>query len=231
VTAEERPAARVTTQVILGLVIVAFGLLLMAGNLGWVDVDRASEYWPLVFVAFGVAKILQSRGASGRIMGGIFVLIGGLWTAEQVYRLPIRFWDWWPVLLVWAGVTMLLRTRRHSIESAGPTTERGASEFAFWSGVRRRIASSAFQHADLTAVMGGIEIDLRPAATAAGEAVLDVFVLWGSIEILVPPDWVVSNRVVAIMGGADDKSTGTQGARHRLTIRGFVMMGGIVIKT
>jgi hypothetical protein len=33
------------------------------------------------------------------------------------------------------------------------------------------------------------------------------------------------------MGGAVDKSTGTQAARHHLTVRGFVLMGGVEIKT
>ena len=63
------------------------------------------------------------------------------------------------------------------------------------------------------------------------EAIIDVFVWWGGVEITVPPDWAVSNQVVAIMGGADDKSTGTQDARNRLIVRGFVVMGGVEIKT
>jgi hypothetical protein len=41
----------------------------------------------------------------------------------------------------------------------------------------------------------------------------------------------VSNEVGLLMGGAEDKSTGTQDARHRLTVRGFVLMGGVDIKT
>ena len=33
------------------------------------------------------------------------------------------------------------------------------------------------------------------------------------------------------MGAAEDKSTGMQGARHRLRLTGFVLMGGVEIKT
>jgi predicted membrane protein len=79
--------------------------------------------------------------------------------------------------------------------------------------------------------MGGVELDLRSAGTGGQEAIIDVFVWWGGVEITVPPDWAVSNQVVAIMGGADDKSTGTQDARNRLVVRGFVVMGGVEIKT
>ena len=45
------------------------------------------------------------------------------------------------------------------------------------------------------------------------------------------PDWAVSNEITAIMGGAEDRSTGTQQARNRLVVRGVVIMGGVDIKT
>jgi len=56
-------------------------------------------------------------------------------------------------------------------------------------------------------------------------------VMWGGVEIWVPPEWAVSNQVGLLMGGAEDKSSGTQDARHRLIVRGFVLMGGVEIKT
>lgn len=79
--------------------------------------------------------------------------------------------------------------------------------------------------------MGGGEIDLRAAGMSGAEAILDVFVVMGGLEITVPPDWAVSNQIVAVMAGVDDKSSGTQEASHRLILRGFIMMGGIEIKT
>jgi hypothetical protein len=115
--------------------------------------------------------------------------------------------------------------------SVAGITDSKISDVAIWSGLERRITSSTFKHADLTAVMGGIDLDLRQASTDTGQAVVDVFVLWGGIEITVPPDWAVQNEVTPIMGGAEDKSTGTQQARHRLIVRGVVIMGGVDIKT
>ena len=103
------------------------------------------------------------------------------------------------------------------------------SEFAFWSGKQRRTASPSFERGDLTAVMGGVELDLRGSTTAPGGAVIDVFVMWGGIEIWVPPDWAVANEVTVLLGGAEDRSTGAQDARSRLTVRGFCIMGGIEI--
>jgi hypothetical protein len=118
--------------------------------------------------------------------------------------------------------------------SPGPTvttSDQSVTEIAVWAGKQRRLTTPSFRRAELTAIMGGVELDLRAASTATGEAVIEVFVMWGGVEIWVPPDWSVSNQVALIMGGAEDKSTGTQTARHRLIVRGFVLMGGLEIKT
>ena len=72
---------------------------------------------------------------------------------------------------------------------------------------------------------------MRGAGTANGQAVIDLFVLWGGVELRLPPDWVVSNQTLTIMGGLEDRSTGTQDTRNRLTLRGVVLMGGVEIKT
>ncbi len=43
------------------------------------------------------------------------------------------------------------------------TSDSEISEFAIWSGTQRRVASPNFRRGDLTAIMGGIEVDLRQA--------------------------------------------------------------------
>jgi predicted membrane protein len=224
---------RITPQVVLGLLVVGFGLVLLLDNLGVADADRVLRYWPLGLVLIGGMKLTQ-RGQSGRVFGALLLFIGLGLTAEHVLYLPVDADDWWPVVLIGFGVLILARafgTRTAAPAGAATTGEQHLSEFATWSGKQRRVASSKFRSADLTAIMGGIELDLRAAGTATGEAVIDVFVMWGGVEIWVPPDWAVSNEVNLLMGGAEDRSTGAQGATHRLIVRGFVVMGGLEIKT
>ena len=81
------------------------------------------------------------------------------------------------------------------------------------------------------AIMGGCEIDLRRAAIAADEAVIDVFAFWGGIELRVPETWHVVGRVTPLMGGYEDKTSQVQQAGgKRLVIRGLVVMGGVNVK-
>ena len=237
-------------RVIVGLLVLAFGVALTLDNLGVLDSGELIHYWPFGVVAVGVAKILQDREKSGRTFGWIILGIGALLVVENFFMIELDVWRWWPLGIVFVGAMILYRSLRptpegaeglgysvaggRSSDGAGPnkpgSMQQTLSEFAMWSGIQRRVASSAFKRADLTAIMGGIEFDLRQAGTDGGEAVIDVFVMWGGIEIVVPPDWAVSNEVTPIMGGAEDSSTGTQQSRHRLVVRGVVIMGGVEIK-
>lgn len=224
---------RITPQALVGIVIILFGVLLTGDNLDVFEADDVLRYWPLALVAVGLLKTAQSEATSGKVFGGVLTLFGLLLTAESLWDIDLDLGRWWPLILVGVGGTIVWRALRGGpvtpVHSPGADAE--FSEFAFWSGKVRKNASPAFRRADLTAVMGGIEVDLRGAAAAGGEAVIDVFAWWGGIEITVPPDWAVSNQIVAIMGGADDSSTGRQDARHRLIVRGVCVMGGVEIKT
>lgn len=224
---------KLTPQAVLGLIIVGVGLLLTADNLNLVESERILRYWPLFLVAVGLAKLAQSDTTSGKVFGGVLTVLGALLTVETIWAVELDVDRWWPVALVVIGGFIVYRATRGEpagVATGPATTDQQVSEFAFWSGKVRKNASPNFRRADLTAVMGGVELDLRGAGTQGGEAVIDVFVWWGGIEITVPPDWAVSNQVVVLMGGADDSSTGTQDSRHRLVVRGFCVMGGVDIK-
>jgi predicted membrane protein len=56
-------------------------------------------------------------------------------------------------------------------------------------------------------VMGSCAIDLRDASIVSPhEPVLEVFAMWGSIEVRVPTDWTVVSHVDPIMGGYEDST-------------------------
>ncbi len=229
------PRFRLTPQAVFGVLIVGVGLLLTADNFGLVDAGQILRFWPLVFVAVGLTKLVQSGTMSGQVFGGFIGMVGVLMIADRFWSIDLDVGRLWPLALVAVGSFIVYRAARGGA-SCPPaelaTSDAQISEFAFWSGKVRKNASPGFRRADLTAVMGGVELDLRGASTFAGqEAVIDVFVWWGGVEITVPPDWAVSNQIVAVMGGADDSSSGTQASTNRLIVRGFCVMGGVEIKT
>lgn len=110
-----------------------------------------------------------------------------------------------------------------------PEAESRVTLFALMSGVKRKFAG-IFRGAQLTAIMGGIELDLR-GARVEDVAVIDALAFWGGIEIFVPEDWSVVNQGHALMGGFDDSTRHPNpGEPPRLIVRGLALMGGVEIK-
>ena len=223
---------RFTPQLFVGIIVIAVGVLMTLDNLQVLDAGRYLRFWPTGLIALGLIKVWNSRDGMGGAFGGfVFVVIGTWLLLEQTALVRVSFWDMWPALLVFFGLFLVWQglsgpRRQSALEDSNTLI----SATALLGGVARGNNSSAFRGGELTAMMGGCEIDLRHASID-GEAVIDVFALWGGIEIRVPPDWTVVSRITPILGGVDDKTRPPQAAsRHCLVLRGFVVMAGVEVK-
>jgi predicted membrane protein len=223
---------RFTPQLFVGLIVIVVGVVMTLDNLEMIDAAKYLRFWPLALVVLGLLKIWHSREGVGGAFGGFVFVVAGAWLLlEQTALVRVSFWDMWPALLVAFGV-FLVWQGMSAPRRRGPGGDSNAlvSAMAVLGGVSRGNNSAAFRGGELTAVMGGCELDLRHAAID-GEAVLDLFALWGGIEIRVPEDWTVISRVTPVLGGVDDKTRPPQAAaRHRLVLRGFIVMAGVEIK-
>ena len=227
--AERRP--RVTPQLVVGLMIIVVGVLMTLDNLGVVDGVYYLRLWPIGIIALGLAKLWQSRDGNGGSFGGLLFTVAGTWLLlEQTALVQLSFWDMWPTLLVFAGGFLVWQGLSGPRPRPSGDTNETISGMAVLGSVVRGNNSPTFRGGELTAVMGGCEIDLRNAAIQ-GEAVIEVFALWGGIEIRVPEDWTVVSRITPVLGGVEDKTRAPRTAtRQVLVLRGFVIMAGVEIK-
>jgi predicted membrane protein len=197
------------------LVIIVIGGWLLLNTLGLVTLDLWEFIWPLLLVFVGARIMMGSRSSGPRApdAGTIPGAIGGTPGAG-------------------AGMPGAVAPG-----SAGPGAGMGSTEpthaslFALMSSSKRRWGKSVFRSAEATACMGGCELDLRDALIGSdGPAVIDVFALMGGVNILVPVNWTVSQEVLPLFGGVQDKthSIPSNPAQH-LLVRGTVVMGGIEI--
>ena len=219
-----------TPQLLMGLLVIAVGVLFTLDNLDLVDARHYIRFWPAGLIAIGALKLWQSRGGGGAFTALLLTLAGTWLLLESLAVVTVSFVDLWPLLLVLFGASLVWHGMRGGRERAGMDDAATVSALAVLGGINRGSNSQAFRGGDLTAILGGCEIDLRQAAID-GEAVIDVFAMWGGIEIKVPEEWSVSGRVVPILGGYEDKTRPPRGAtKDRLVVRGFAIMGGIEIK-
>ena len=82
------------------------------------------------------------------------------------------------------------------------------------------------------AVCGGTELDFREAVMGPGVTELQVFSMWGGVDIIVPPGMNVESHGIALMGGFEH--VGDSGGAHHtdphaptLRITGVALMAGV----
>jgi predicted membrane protein len=213
-----------------GIIFFAFGTWMFLNMQGLLTVPVWELFWPVILIIFGVSIALQTSRRAYR--------------GERYYRRHggRRF-----------GIDETVPPAAPGGDSNSPFDRAGfrggtvppdpastVSLFSVMSGVRRVSNAAPFRGGDIMAFMGGAHLDLRLATIPPGEeAVLDVTVMMGGVEIAVPNTWVVSTPVFPFMGAVEDKRLTPlptdgklpDGGSPRLIIRGFVMMGNIELRS
>jgi hypothetical protein len=227
---------RLSSQVVVGLLIVAAGVIFTLDNLGLISAPDYLRFWPVALVLIGALKVWQARlDGHGWLSGLLLLGIGSYMLINQIEYIRIDARVIFPAFLVYLGGYLVWRGVAGGSRPARPGD--GLSRFsalAVMGGAARRSTSQAFEGADLTSIMGGFDVDLRDASIAPNtEAVIDVFAFMGGVDLKVPEDWLVVNRVIPFMGGIDDKTRtpiANAATPKRLVVRGFVIMGGVNIR-
>jgi len=255
-TIEERRAARqarrtarraergMTSQVLMGVLVIAVGLLFLLDNLDIIDLHDALAFWPMIFIFAGVAKLLDTTSPNGYLLGLAGIGVGVLMILQ---RLGIVYFSWraaWPLILIGVGLMVVYRAMtgqrtarfgvavidgKDKMQDTADLATQTVDVTAVLGGYESRVHSQDFRGGEVTAVMGGCALDLR-GASIAGEAVIHVFAFWGGVTLKVPPDWTVVLEGTPIMGGFEEKTIAPPDNSKRLVVRGYAIMGGVEVR-
>jgi predicted membrane protein len=225
-------------QVVIGLLVVAFGVLFLLDNLNIIYLRHVIFFWPLAFVASGLVALCSDGPRSGRITGAVLIAIGVAMTLNRLGYVFISWRTFWPLVMIALGGLILYRTMgggRAVRVSTGPYTKDNANAdnavdiVAILGGFERRVSATDFRGGEITAIMGGCSLDLREASLTT-EAVINVSAIWGGITIKVPPDWTVILHGTPVMGGFTEKTARPPDNRKRLVVTGYAIMGGVEVR-
>src|SRR5262245_34647850 len=161
-----------------GAVLLGIGTLFLLRNLGVIWI-RFRHVWPVVLLAFGIYliwKALEGRRASGDGPAGAGPG-GGI--GQRAHDGAI------------AGIQATSGLREPG--TPGPASSGGdrLDEFAMFGGGDRMIRSQSFRGGNVTAIMGGFDIDLRDAQIEGDSARIEMFVMMGGVDLKVPENWNV----------------------------------------
>jgi predicted membrane protein len=226
-----------SNRAIIGVVLVLVGLFLVMRNTGLFPgfIDHIIFSWPMLLLAIGLVMTL---GASEKTAGVIVMAVGGFFLIPMIFRETFHAYNiFWPSIFIIVGVIFIFSKRRgwNAVTSKGIIGDEYVDYVNIFSGGERQIVSENFRGGKITAIFGGMELDLTRARLAPGISELEIACIFGGATLIVPDDWTVSIDVTPILGGFTDSRKLSPGRTidpsKQLIIKGAVIFGGGEVKS
>jgi Cell wall-active antibiotics response 4TMS YvqF/Domain of unknown function (DUF5668) len=229
---------------LVGFLLLAFGLLLLAGALGWLNVGFQT-LWPLALIIWGIWIVTRAfsvdRGLSAKINDAIRDSIHDRIHDSIHERIDnsVREKIDATAKKVGAGASNWADSVKEAVrESMNNWTGRESTDpefdyMAIFGAIKQRVTVKNFRGGRLTALLGGFEVDLTRADIEGQTAVIDASALMGGGEIRVPYSWVIEIQGLALLGGYTDEThqeISDSATAKRLIVKGIAALGGVVIK-
>jgi len=196
-----------------GFILLMIGLVMIlerSGILSWEVYDFLLS-WKMLLIAIGAFVFINgNRGAGIIVMGvGAFFMIPDIFEDyEQIKRF------FWPALLLLAGISFMFGTRHkkfHKMQqmkfdntSGHEVSNDFFDELVIFGAKEISMSTKNLMGGRMTAIFGGIEIDLRQSEISPEGCSIDVTTMFGGNTLKVPNDWTILNRVTTIFGGYSD---------------------------
>lgn len=212
----------------IGLILIILGLYFLLNNFNLIPFTLPSYLfkWQMILIILGVVNF-----ASGNLKGAVILTgIGVLFYVPEFFpEISIR--DFWPVILLIVGASFFLKNRKSILTSE--THENELDELVVFGGKELHVRSKAFQGGVINTIFGGAGLNFSEAEMNREGASLNVFTMFGGLELRLPEGWVVRSSVTPIFGGFSDKQKNVpvvKDGEKVLTVSGMVIFGGIEVK-
>lgn len=213
-----------------GLVLAAAGVMLGLRALGIVDFSIFFKGWWTLFLivpcAIGLVTDRDKTGNFVVLAIGVFLLLA----AQDVVSYDLLWKLVAPVILVYLGLRLIFRgifeKKTHRTFLFRNTGNRNGS--AFFSGQTVVLDKETFEGAQVSALFGGVDYDLRNALITK-DCGLQVSAVFGGIDIFVPENVNVVMNCTTLFGGVESKVPPRPGC-PTLYVTGTCLFGGVDVQ-
>lgn len=222
-------------NIIFGLALIAFGVIIGLNALGYTNIDIFFDgWWTLLLIVPCAVNLFTGKdpwsNLAGISVGTVILLIcQGIITARTVLRLIF------PIVLVCVGLYIVFKNIFPSkaamrIKELNRNSPSHKGSYATFSSQNLNFAGETFTGTDLTAVFGSINCDLL-FANVNTDCVINVSPTFGSIKIILPPNVNVVVRTTSVFGGVNRKrSFAPIAGAPTVFVNATCVFGGVELK-
>jgi predicted membrane protein len=224
------------SNAIVGVILIAFGALLLLKNYGVFSVRDVFSFWPILPVIWGCQAIARGRSTFSYLVGGMAVTLGSMKLLDNLGIIDISSKIYAPLVLISIGTAFLiynLRGEPVDKKDGSVVTSSTIHPMIVFGGAVQRVDSQEFEGGEVLCVFGGVDLDMRKAKMKSEVAIIEVNAIFGGCHLKVPETWSVEIRGTGAFGGYEDKTIAPrpgEGPQQKLIVSGNAVFGGIGIE-
>lgn len=226
-----------------GVLIIVFGVLFLIDRIN----DTIPNWvfsWKMILIAIGLISLYKHNFK--HFSGYVLVAIGGTFLVNDLWPHTIQADLLFPIIIIAFGVLTLGKALNlfgkkkdpFADMNFGQSTDIDSDDYvdasALFGGINKTIVSKSFKGAKLSAVFGGIEVNLTKS-DIQGSIIVHTTTSFGGTTIIVPSNWKVQSEIVTVFGGVDDNrkmiSELNQDDSKTLILTGNCYFGGVEIQS
>ena len=224
-------------SILWGIIFIAAGVIWALSALDIVKVNIFFDGWWTLFIIVPSAISLftsseKFSSAIGLAIGIIFLLCArDVLTYGLVMKLAV------PAIIILIGLKMIFSSfSKNHTEKVEESFEKYEGDvdnvFCLFNGVKADLSGKVFRGAEINAIFGGVDYDLRGAVIEPDSAI-KVSAVFGGVDIIVPEGVKVKVKSNSFFGGVENKSRRPAKDDENvitLYVSGLALFGGIDIK-
>lgn len=218
-------------RILWGIVFILAGAALAAKAFGLTNFDLFFDGWWTLFIIIPCAVDFFTKRDKWNHLAGVALGVVLLLCCQEVLSFHMLWQLIVPVALLFIGGKMLFGalfrksavTVKRLIQDGRPIKHASA----VFSGIELDLAGETVEGADLTAVFGGLEYDLRNAVFT-GDCAIRATAVFGGIDLRLPPDVNVKVTTASVFGGVENKAS-KQSGTVTVYVTATALFGGIDI--
>lgn len=215
-----------------GICLILIGVGLLINFLGIFDIFVLfAGWWTLFIIVPALIDLFTKENKTGSLM----VLSVGIALLLQQQHLVSTGMIWKILLamfIIVLGINVIFFKNNNFETDVSKEIKNNAgldSFTAFFSGTKRVYNNEKFEGADVSAIFGGVKLDLSEAIID-NDVIISASAIFGGCEIRVPRDVNVKISGSSILGGVDNKVERYSEDFNTIYIKYNTLFGGIEVK-
>jgi predicted membrane protein len=220
-------------EVIIGVVIVLLGILLLLKSLGVIDNFNIffDGWWTLFIIVPAIIGFISDKDKTTDLIAlivGVLLLLG----ARDIISFKVVGKLILPIIIIIIGLSLIFTNlfKPKVMKSIEETDKEGRTNYtAIFAGQEHKLTNE-FKGSNITAIFGGVDLDLRKAKIKE-DVIIKPVCIFGGADIFLPDDVKVKITSSSVFGGVEDKrNNDTEEGDHTVYIEAVCIFGGVDIK-